>query len=60
MIELHGNVLRSRCSREGIIVEPEEHAESVLPRCPRCAAFLRPGVVWFGEMLPAAALKAAS
>ena len=28
------------------------------PRCP-CGAFLRPDVVWFGEMLPAAALARA-
>ncbi len=60
MIELHGNVLRSRCSREGIVVEPEEHVESVPPRCPRCGAFLRPDVVWFGEMLPPWALETAS
>jgi len=24
-----------------------------LPRCPRCDALMRPGVVWFGEALPA-------
>ena len=32
---------------------------SVPPRCPRCGAFLRPGVVWFGEALPADALARA-
>jgi len=26
------------------------------PRCPRCRALLRPGVVWFGEMLDGAAI----
>ena len=30
------------------------------PRCPRCGAYLRPDVVWFGEMLPPAALDAAA
>jgi NAD-dependent deacetylase len=23
-----------------------------IPKCPRCAGFIRPGVVWFGEELP--------
>jgi len=62
VIELHGNILRSRCSREGDIVEPEDE-DSVptrCPRCPRCGAFLRPDVVWFGEMLPATVFEAAS
>ncbi len=30
------------------------------PRCPRCGGLLRPDVVWFGELLPAAALEAAT
>ncbi len=59
-IELHGNILRSRCSLEDDVVEPEEHDDSVPPRCPRCGALLRPDVVWFGEMLPPGALEAAS
>jgi len=29
------------------------------PRCPDCGARLRPGVVWFGELLPPGALEAA-
>jgi NAD-dependent deacetylase len=33
---------------------------SVPPRCPRCAAPLRPDVVWFGEAVPPEALEAAS
>jgi NAD-dependent deacetylase len=60
LIELHGNIVRSRCSLEGEIAEPEGRDDSVPPRCPRCGAFLRPDVVWFGEMLPAGALEAAS
>jgi NAD-dependent deacetylase len=58
-IELHGNILRSRCSMEGEVVEPEGGDGSVPPRCPRCGAFLRPDVVWFGEMLPHGALESA-
>jgi NAD-dependent deacetylase len=60
VIELHGNVLRSKCSLKDEVVQPEEHDDSVPPRCARCGAFLRPDVVWFGEMLPAGALEAAS
>lgn len=59
VIELHGNILRSRCSREGVSVEPEERG-AVPGACPNCGAPLRPDVVWFGEMLPAGAFEAAS
>jgi len=58
VIELHGNILRSRCSREGIVMEAGSTSESP-PPCARCGAPLRPDVVWFGEILPAAALVAA-
>jgi NAD-dependent deacetylase len=59
-IELHSNILRSKCSLEDEVVQPEEYDDSLPPRCARCGAFLRPDVVWFGEMLPAGALEAAS
>ena len=29
------------------------------PACPRCGGLARPGVVWFGESIPSAALRAA-
>jgi NAD-dependent deacetylase len=60
VIELHGNILRSKCSREDVIVDPEDQDDSIPPRCARCGANLRPDVVWFGEMLPLRALEAAS
>jgi len=56
--ELHGNLLRTRCSQEGVVV-PRWVEGPVPPRCPRCGAPLRPDVVWFGEVLPADALEAA-
>jgi NAD-dependent deacetylase len=37
VIELHGNSLRSRCSLEGTVAEPEEHDDSVPPRLPSVA-----------------------
>jgi NAD-dependent deacetylase len=58
VIELHGNILRSRCSREGTVVDEPESSERP-PPCPRCGAPLRPDVVWFGELLPPEALAAA-
>lgn len=59
LIELHGNLERIRCSREGLTFETWPKSEEVPPRCPRCGALLRPDVVWFGENLPTQALQAA-
>lgn len=59
VVELHGNIRRSKCSREGDIIEPREDDMDTPPSCPRCGAMLRPDVVWFGEMLPAWALQEA-
>jgi NAD-dependent deacetylase len=59
VIELHGNILRTKCSVEGIIVEEYEKGETP-PHCPSCGAPLRPDVVWFGEMLPYGALDTAT
>jgi NAD-dependent deacetylase len=60
LVELHGNLARVRCSREGRIVERwDEPFDGLPPRCPHCGAFLRPDVVWFDEMLPARALAQA-
>ena len=59
VVELHGNIWRSKCSREGVVVEPREDDTEVPPSCPRCGAPLRPDVVWFGEALPADALGGA-
>jgi NAD-dependent deacetylase len=60
VIELHGNIARVKCSRDGRVVDAwREDDASVPPRCSRCGAFLRPDVVWFEEMLPADALVAA-
>ncbi|QIN80770.1 NAD-dependent protein deacylase [Rubrobacter marinus] len=60
VLELHGNIMRSKCSVEGMEAEPREGDESVPPLCPGCGGFLRPDVVWFGEALPEDAFAAAS
>ena len=58
LVELHGNIARVKCSREGTIVA-RWHDDGEVPRCPSCGALLRPDVVWFDEALPPAALDAA-
>ncbi|MFL5496286.1 MAG: SIR2 family NAD-dependent protein deacylase [Gemmatimonadales bacterium] len=58
-VELHGSLLRARCSREGTVVDSWEEPETGPPRCDRCEAHLRPDVVWFGETLPEHALRRA-
>lgn len=59
VIELHGNIMRSCCSREGTVAATWEKPEEGPPQCERCGAYLRPDVVWFGEPLPQAALQEA-
>ena len=59
VIELHGNIRRSKCFAEGCVVPAAEATPGTPPQCPQCGAPLRPDVVWFGEALPADALAAA-
>jgi NAD-dependent deacetylase len=59
-IRLHGDILQDRwleapracCTRTA----PQPGRP---PRCASCGNLMRPGVVWFGEMLPAGAIEAA-
>ena len=59
VIELHGNIHRSKCFEEDVVVAGGITTPDGPPRCPRCGAALRPDVVWFGETLPPQALAAA-
>jgi NAD-dependent protein deacetylase/lipoamidase len=53
MVQLHGDIFKTQCSRCGFEREHDyEHNGGPPPRCPRCDALMRPGVVWFGEPLP--------
>lgn len=54
-IELHGSLWMVRCTGPSACGEWEDRHELVdlPPKCPHCGALLRPGVVWFGEGLPA-------
>lgn len=59
VVELHGNVTRNYCidcERPASDDEMEALATGEPARCPACDGYIRPDVVWFGEMLPAAAL----
>ena len=59
VIELHGSITTTLCFDERTPVTDFADDGQSVPRCPRCGALLRPGVVWFGESLPRAALERA-
>jgi NAD-dependent deacetylase len=59
IIELHGNMWRLRCERDGTVVTLNEPVKEIPPLC-QCGAPMRPDVVWFGEQLPGAAVDEAS
>lgn len=67
VIHLHGSLHAPRCFAcarpfAGLAADPQEPAAGRRlepPRCPHCGGRVRPGVVWFGEELPAQALQQA-
>ncbi|MER7441672.1 SIR2 family NAD-dependent protein deacylase [Micromonospora avicenniae] len=70
VIHLHGSLFAPRCVAaahpaplehvpQSRNAPPDEGRRIAPPRCANCAALVRPGVVWFGEALPEAALAAA-
>lgn len=61
-LELHGSILRDRCSECDVRSDPmaiDASSPATLPRCAHCGGLLRPDVVWFGEMLDPDVLSAA-
>ncbi|MGK5440914.1 SIR2 family NAD-dependent protein deacylase [Micromonospora sp. URMC 105] len=70
-IHLHGSLFAPRCIAaaghpatfedisESEPGQPDEGGRVAPPQCTSCSALVRPGVVWFGEALPQAALTAA-
>lgn len=59
ILELHGNITLNKCMDcnrpyNGEIIITEK----AIPKC-ECGGNIRPGVVWFGELLPAQAINAA-
>lgn len=49
--ELHGNIFRNKCLAEDICKNVFDSSVTP-PKCLECGSFIRPDVVWFGEMLP--------
>ncbi|HEU0033250.1 MAG TPA: NAD-dependent deacylase [Kofleriaceae bacterium] len=63
IVELHGNLMRSRCTMcdRPPFEDRTAYRERVAPMCGRCKAagrdaLLRPDIVWFGERIAAEAL----
>ena len=64
VVEVHGSIRSAECL-SCLWVEPaeavlEQLEESAVPACPRCGETLKPGVVLFGEVLPAGAMERAT
>lgn len=58
MVQIHGDIFITRCSRcDFRRQEHDQHDDGGFPKCPECGAFMRPGVVWFGEQLDAAKIE---
>jgi NAD-dependent deacetylase len=63
VIELHGNLMRSRCTvcERAPFEDRSAYRAGVAPMCGQCRArgtdaLLRPDIVWFGELIAPAAL----
>src|SRR5712692_8195411 len=63
VVEVHGSISSASCVECGERVPLEEVVaalrEAPAPPCPECGAVLKPDVVMFGELLPAAAIDRA-
>jgi NAD-dependent deacetylase len=59
IIKLHGDIWNVRCLNCGDERVDRCRLEDLPPHC-HCGGLLRPGVVWFGEMLPEGALERAT
>jgi NAD-dependent protein deacetylase/lipoamidase len=60
VVEVHGSLREAECIHCGVRVPiADAVAELPLPACPECGEVLKPGVVMFGELLPAAAIEQA-
>jgi len=59
VVELHGNIWRMRCERDGLVVDLDSPVKDIPPLC-QCGSVLRPDVVWFGEQLSTESVDIAS
>jgi len=60
VIELHGNITRTKCFDEGTVIANWPDTGDVPPKCPNCGGRLRPDVVWFEEPMPEAEMERAA
>lgn len=51
LVELHGNIMRIKCSECGEVVDDGKSGYEALPKCSKCSSLMRPDVVLFGENL---------
>jgi NAD-dependent deacetylase len=58
VLELHGNMWKGRCPKDGEIVDLPNTPLETIPPIHRCGAALRPHVIQFGEPLDSATLRA--
>ena len=56
VVEVHGSIRTATCLECGT----EARLDAPRPLCPRCGAIMKPGVVMFGELLPAEAMERAA
>lgn len=59
VVEVHGSIHAWRCTKTGREARPGPEAFTAFPPPSPWGGLLRPGVVWFGESLPLAALREA-
>ncbi|MGB1287385.1 MAG: SIR2 family NAD-dependent protein deacylase [Aggregatilineales bacterium] len=65
VIHLHGNIATHKCfdNCQGtptiVDINTLKYGEDDIPTCPHCGAYMRPNVVWFGEILPQKELQLA-
>lgn len=60
LVELHGSVMHGYCidcerPADDDLMRPSPRGGSIT--CPDCGGLIRPGVVWFGELLPEGAME---
>ncbi|MFL6516033.1 MAG: Sir2 family NAD-dependent protein deacetylase [Chthoniobacterales bacterium] len=51
LVQIHGDIFLTRCSRCDFQFFERSEDTPELPLCEKCGAMMRPGIVWFGEML---------
>ena len=56
VIALHGALFDNFCAPHRHLHSDSVEGLEIPPQCAKCGALVRPGVVWFGESLPAQAL----